>query len=254
MFYESKNSQHPDLVRTESGTDFHFPPHLHGSFELITVTEGEMTVTVDKIQYVLHPGEALLIFPNQVHALATPSHSRHFLCIFSPRLVQAYSKVFLTKIPVSNLFRPEPFYLTKLHTLQNGESFLVIKGLLYSLCAAFDSTAVYREQTSGAENLLIRLFRFVEQNYQKECTLTALARDVSYHPAYLSRYFKACTGITFTQYVQQHRVNEACSLLQETDKTVLQIAYDCGFDSLRSFNRNFQKITGLSPSEYRTQK
>ncbi len=254
VFYESKNSQHPDLVRTESGTDFHFPPHLHGSFELITVTEGEMLVTVDKIQYTLHPGEVLLIFPNQVHALATPEHSRHFLCIFSSRIVQAYSKIFLSKMPVSNLFRPEPFYLEKLCALQNGESFLSIKGLLYSLCAAFDSTAVYRKQTAGAEDLLIRLFHFVEQNYQKDCTLTALSREISHHPAYLSRYFKQCTGITFTQYVQEYRVNEACSILHETDRSVLQTAYDCGFDSLRSFNRNFQKITGLSPSVYRANK
>ncbi len=236
MFYESKNSLHPDLVKTESGVDFHFSPHLHGSFELIVVTEGEMLVTVDKIQYSLTPGKALLIFPNQVHALATHSHSRHFLCIFSPQIVQAYGKVFLSKTPVSNLFCPEPFYLKlkKLCSLQSGDSFLSVKGLLYSLCASFDSTAVYREQTAGAEDLLIRLFRFVEKNYQKDCSLTALSREISY-----------------TQYAQEYRVNEACSLLQETDRTILQPAYDCGFDSLRSFNRNFQKITGLAPSEYR---
>ena len=254
MFYESKNSLHPDLVKTETGIDFHFPPHLHGSFELITVTEGRMLVTVDKIQYSVMPGEALLIFPNQVHALSTPSHSRHFLCIFSPQIVQAYGKVFLSKIPVSNHFRPEPFYLAKLCILSSRESFLSVKGLLYSLCADFDRTAVYREQTTGTEDLLIRLFRFVEKNYQRDCSLTSLAKEISYHPAYLSRYFKECTGITFTQYVQEYRVNEACSLLRKTGRTVLQTAYDCGFDSLRSFNRNFMKITGLSPSEYRTQK
>ena len=251
MFYESKNSLHPDLIRTESGTDFSFPPHLHGSFELITVWEGEMQVTVDKIQYTLTPGSALLVFPNQVHALTTEEHSRHFLCIFSPQLVQAFGKIYLSRIPESNLFRPDPYALTRLSEKIGEESILRLKGLLYTLCADFDDGAVYREQAQGEESLPVRIFRFAEREYQRDCSLTALSRETSYHPAYLSRFFKQCTGISFTEYVNRYRIGEACGLLTNTDAAILQIAYDCGFDSLRSFNRNFTKIMAMTPSAYR---
>jgi AraC-like DNA-binding protein len=68
---------------------------------------------------------------------------------------------------------------------------------------------------------------------------------------YLSQYFKQATGLSYTDYVIRYRVNEASYLLKNTSQTVLQTAYDCGFESLRSFNRNFKRVTALTPQEYR---
>ena len=83
MFYQQQNSLTENTLKLESGMDFMFPAHLHDAFEFITITEGEMEVTVDKKKYLLSAGQKLLVFPNQVHELSTLAHSRHFLCIFS---------------------------------------------------------------------------------------------------------------------------------------------------------------------------
>ncbi len=252
MFYQSQNSLNTDHLKFEDGYDFNFPPHLHSSFELIKVTEGEMTVTVDKKVYTLRGNDALLIFPNQVHELITPDHSCHFLCIFSPMLVQAYNKVFLTKIPDNNLFELDEFYTRQLLELRDSEmSIMQIKGLLYSICGEFDKRAAYAAKDNDKEALIARIFHFVEMNYNKDCTLATLSADISYHYVYLSKYFKQSTGISFTDYVNRYRVNEACYILQNSNHTILKIAYDCGFDSLRSFNRNFKAVMGITPSEYR---
>lgn len=251
MFYESHNSLYSDLLKIETGEDFSFPPHLHSSFEFVTVTDGEMLVNVDKKQYYLKDGEALLIFPNQMHSLSTPEHSRHLLCIFSPKLVQAYSNVFLAKRPVDHKFYPDSFYIKQLSEFVYRKSSLKAKGLLYSLCDEFDSNAVYTDHDSEKENLLLKIFQFVETNYNKTCTLDALSEHISYHSVYLSRYFKRCTGLSYTDYVNRYRVNEAGYILKNSDTNILQIAYDCGFESLRSFNRNFKSIMGVTPSEFR---
>ena len=240
-----------DDVKFECGSDFSFPLHLHGNFELVTVTEGELTVTVDKAPYRLHTGQAVLIFPNQTHSFLSESHSVHFLCIFSPTLVQAYGKAVKTKVPTVNLFEPSPFLLERLMDGATRENPLLLKGLLYALCGEFDAGASYREREYGSEALLFRIFEFVETNYRSDASLTALSAATSYHYVYLSKYFRECTGIPYAEYVSRYRVNEACYLLRNTDCTVLQIAYDCGFESLRSFNRNFKKILGIPPSEYR---
>jgi AraC-like DNA-binding protein len=252
MFYQSENSLRSDLIKVETGRDFSFPTHLHGSFELVTVTEGVLTVTVDKMQYALTPGKALLIFPNQPHSFYTEAHSHHLVCIFSPQLIRAFGGTFRHKFPESNLFLPDGFYLQKLAELRTQQAgILEVKGLLYSLCALFDKTAVYRERENTKADLLMRIFAFVEEHFNRDCSLEALSAETAYHGVYLSRYFKQCTGLSFTDHVNRYRINEAMYLLKNTPKKVLDIAYDCGFDSLRSFNRNFKKIVGMTPVGYR---
>jgi len=250
MFYQSANSLGANLWKLERNENLNFPFHLHTSFEWITVTEGEMIITIDKIPYTLTSGDALLIFPDQVHSFETPVHSAHVLCIFSPKLVQAYTNSIRDKLPISNLFRPSRFYVDRL-SCDPPISEFEIKGLLYSICGEFDRGASYTERRRERDGLLSKIFLFVEANYNKDCTLEALARDTSYHYVYLSRYFKQCTGLSFTEYVNRYRIHEAGYILKNTEQTILQTAYDCGFDSLRSFNRNFKRVTGLTPQEYK---
>ncbi len=251
MFYQQQNSLTENNLKMENGIDFAFPAHLHDAFEFITVTEGEMVVTVDKKKYSLLAGEKLLVFPNQVHELSTPCHSRHFLCIFSPKLVQAYNKTYLSRVPEDNLFEIDDFYVEKLMKLDENAQITIIKGLLYSICGEFDAVARYKERKSEKDGLLLRIFKFVENNYSTECSLKELAHKTSYNYVYLSKYFKECTGISFTDYVNRYRVNEACYIIGSAEYTMLKVAYECGFDSLRTFNRNFRKIMGVTPSEYK---
>ena len=254
MFYQAQNSLRADDLKIERGVDFSYPAHLHGNFEFILVTQGEMTVTVDRTPYRLTEGMALLIFPNQLHELITPERSRHFLCIFSPKLVQAYGRIFLNKIPKSNLFRPSEDLIGRILALRSEEGILVTKALLYLLCGEFDAIAEYEDREGDRNALLPRIFRFVEEHYQGDCSLGALAVETSYHYSYLSGYFKKGVGISYAEYVNRYRVSEACYLLQNNSQTILQTALDCGYDSLRSFNRNFKLIMGMSPSEYREHK
>ncbi len=251
MFYQTQYSQGADTLKAEEAQDFSYPAHMHSSFEIITVTEGEMNVTVDGMPYTLRPGMACLVFPNQIHSLETKEHSRHFLCIFSSEYVKAYARTVAAHVPTSNLFAPDGFYLARLLSLPENTDPLFVKGLFYSLCAEFHRGATYVGRADAENDLIVRIFRFVETSFAADCTLEALSENLSYHYVYLSKYFKGYTGISFTQYVNRYRVNEACYLLKNTDKSVLQTALDCGFDSLRSFNRNFKNIVGISPTAYR---
>ena len=252
MIYESKNLLRSDNIKIETGKNFSFPLHLHGSFEFITVIEGEMTVTVDGKTYSLTSEKGLIVFPDQPHELYTEKSSQHFLCIFSPELVRAYSKYCAARVPESNLFTVDEFYLKKLKGLSEKNSLTEIKGLLYSICGEFDSQAVYTERATENAELLQKIFDFVEKNFTGKCNLNALAESTSYNYVYLSRYFKERTGFTFTDYVNRYRINQACYLLQNSKKNILSIAYECGYDSPRSFNRNFFDITKTTPSNYRT--
>ncbi len=250
MLYELKNTMYADELKIEENINFNFPLHMHGSFELVTVKTGELIITIDGVEYSVTPGRAVLIFPHQVHDFRVPHFAVHHLCIFSPNLVKVYSKACQKRLPKSNLFIPDAVYLSRLLSL-SPEDYLEAKGLLYCLCAQFDKDAEYTDKKGERNELLSHIFEFVEENYGRVCSLDALSQATSYHHVYLSKFFSRRTGISFSDYVKRYRINEACYALQNTEKTVLQIAYDCGFESLRSFNRNFKKIVGMTPVGYR---
>lgn len=252
MFYQDSNFSDMEMPRVEIGRDFSFGVHFHNSFEFIAVTEGEMTVTVDDRKYTLTPQNAILIFPNQPHSLCTERHSKHVLCIFSKKIVKAFSSVAENKIPVSSVFRPDRFYVESLLHLSNNSSFIKSKGLIYSLCGQFHESAEYVEQKFRSEMLLKDIFDFIEMNFRGDCSLNALAKHTLYNTAYLSKYFKQRIGIGYIDYVNKIRVSEAIYLITNTNKKMVDIAHECGFNNVRNFNRNFKKITDITPNVYRS--
>ena len=250
MFYEFKHIGSSDYFVKEYGEDFSFPPHMHLCFELIVVLDGEMTVTVDGNENVLRSGESLLIFPNQLHALSSKK-SRHMLCIFSPDLVRAYSSKTEKSLPESNFFVPDGYLVETLDKMPEDSKLIAKKGILYSLCSAFDENAAYQPRKSGQKGLLSKIFAFVEENFASECTLEELSVQLGYDYAYLSRSFKKAAGISYVSYLNIFRLNKACYILDNSDRSILQCALEVGYSSLRTFNRNFKNHFGISPAEYR---
>ena len=250
MFYEFKHIGSSDYFVKEYGENFSFPPHMHLCFEMIVVLDGEMKVTLDGKDNLLRHGEALMIFPNQLHALES-KNSRHLLCIFSPDLVSAYSSKTEKCLPESNFFVPDSYLIETLDKMPENAKLIAKKGLLYSLCSNFDENATYQPRKLGQKGLLSKIFAFVEENFASECTLEELAAQLGYDYAYLSRSFKKAAGISYVSYLNVFRLNKACYLLDNTDKSILQCALDSGYSSLRTFNRNFKNHFGISPAEYR---
>lgn len=252
MFYESKHSVvSGELAVNLVHEDFSFPLHIHKSFELIGVTEGTMSVTVDKQIYTVKSGEAVLVFPHQLHSMKTIDHSKNDLIIFAPEHIKAFVPFCLNNVPKCNLFKPSAELMQKLIQLKDAEGVLQTKSVLYSLAYEFDQKSEYFPRPHETETLLYRIFDFIHNNYTGECSLHTLSEALSYQYNYLSRYFAERTGMSFTKYVLSYRLSESCYKLTNSDAGITQIALECGFESLRSFNRNFSVQMGMTPGQYR---
>lgn len=82
-------------------------------------------------------------------------------------------------------------------------------------------------------------------------TLESIADSLYVSKSYLSRLFKRTTGKTFSEYIRDVRVENACRLLKETEMTVESIAHYCGLRDIPSFYRLFHAYTGVAPNQYR---
>lgn len=250
MFYQNQHFGISEYFHKESGKNFSFPVNLHHSFEFIMITSGSMTVSVGADRYELGAGEGILLFPEQLHALES-TNSEHSLIIFSRDIISAFYAKHASELPVRPCITVPSYLVSELDALNEHSSTIKMKGVLYSLCALLDEQTAYVKRKTREDGLLHAIFGFVEQNYDKSCTLEDLGAALGYNPSYLSRYFGESAQMSFISYVNRYRINRACYLLKNSNKSVLECAYDCGYTSLRSFNRNFKLHVGVSPKEYR---
>ena len=95
-----------------------------------------------------------------------------------------------------------------------------------------------------------RIHQFVEANFQKPIDTQQMADEVNLSLAAFCRYMKKTTKFTYTDFVNQYRIQHAKKLLSQ-DKNVTETCFESGFESLSYFNRIFKKWTGESPSRFR---
>ncbi|WP_299090531.1 helix-turn-helix domain-containing protein [uncultured Metabacillus sp.] len=107
-------------------------------------------------------------------------------------------------------------------------------------------------KSSGKTNI-IEILQYIEEHY-KDCTLTSLAETFNFNANYLGNMLKERTGKTFLELVQTQRMINAESLLTNTDKSIDEIAFQVGYDSLSFFYRKFKELYGETPSRYRKNK
>ena len=95
------------------------------------------------------------------------------------------------------------------------------------------------------------IFKHINRNFQNHITLDEIADKVSMTVPAFCRYFKKATGKTFTQLVNEYRVVHATKLLNESQMSIADVCFECGFNNFSHFNKQFNEITGKSASQYR---
>jgi AraC-like DNA-binding protein len=96
-----------------------------------------------------------------------------------------------------------------------------------------------------------KVLTYIEENLQNELTLKIIAKQVFLHPTYFSDMFTELTGVRPIKYIAGKRIDRAHTLLLSSTKHIKEIAYECGFQNVSYFNREFKKVFHVSPGKYR---
>ena len=256
-FYEERHDFDANYLFWGDGVDFTYPFHVHRCPEIFCVTEGSMAVTVEDKEYSVQEGDTVVIWSHQVHCFAAKGHCRHELCIFAPELVQRFFLTHAGEYPKSPVISAQSgSHIPHLvHLLKEEQSIYKTKGLLYLLCGEIEQHTEFLKRTRGKQEsgaaLLSQILAYVNENYQQDCSLDSIAEALSYEKTYLSKFFSRRIGITLAEYVLQVRLARASDLLLNSEANIIDVSTASGFNSPRTFNRNFAEQFGVTPSQYR---
>ena len=98
---------------------------------------------------------------------------------------------------------------------------------------------------------MTQVYDFVMHNFRKDVNLTQAARVVNMTPEAFCRYFKKQTDRTFFELLKDVRIGFACKQLLETNRSISEICYECGYNNPAHFNTQFKSVKGMPPRRFR---
>ncbi len=145
--------------------------------------------------------------------------------------------------------------LKQLSQLDHFSQLMGLLNILQLLAQTKEVTALgsrpLSNQFVGKEQARMNLIhRYIEEHYQQPIDIKEVAGLIHLTTAAFCRYFKKITRITFTEFLNQYRINQAKKMLLH-DKNVTEACYESGFENLSHFNKTFKKIAGENPSQFR---
>lgn len=95
------------------------------------------------------------------------------------------------------------------------------------------------------------VYAHVREKFQESIVLEDISARINMTVPSFCRFFKKHTGKTFIEFLNEYRITHACKLLTDSDLSITEICYDCGFNNFSHFNKYFKRIVGKSPSQFR---
>ena len=148
--------------------------------------------------------------------------------------------------------------LTRFLRLSQFEKFIELLSI-FQLMATTEKFELLNPSISFSSALLKKnerlqnIFRYIEEHYQEEIQIREVATIANLSVPSFCNYFKKIINSTFTDFVNQYRIRQACVLLQQ-DKTIAEASFECGFNNVVYFNKVFKNTLHKTPSAFKIEK
>jgi len=264
-----------DLQEAYFDPNWHFHPH----YQLFTVLEGEGTRLIgDSIQH-FEAGDTVLLGPDLPHLWRNEKAYFEVNSKLKTRGIVVYFTQEFLDSTLSNL--PESFKINKL-LLDSfrglefiGESKEFIKTELLGLSATEGYETIlkllsllhalsYRPDRSYISSLgyinthkqseterMHRVYEYAMQHFKENIKLNELADLANMTVPAFCRYFKKRSNKTFSDFLAEIRIGQACKLLGNQEFSIAQVCYESGFNTLSNFNKKFKELMNTTPSEFK---
>lgn len=242
--------------------------HWHKEIEIVFLLSGELLITIDDAKHYLKAGDIILINSNQIHSMKGNNDLTYVLHIIPEVISRIHGSDELHNFSLNTIgvsqerksFDSIKYILAKigieLTKRKEGYQFF-LWSYVYELLGHIFRQCPYEVVKNGSKSedlvKISSIINYIKDNYAQDLSIITIAEALDMSDLTLSNFFKEKTGLSVLFYLQIIRIDQAKTLLR-SDAPIVDIAQECGFNSIPTFYRTFKKITGLSPNEYRSSK
>lgn len=261
----------------------HFDPiwHAHSEYQLFVVLEGTGTRFIGDNIRPFKPGELVLTGPDLPHLWrndeiyfdrTSDSRADGIVIYFNENFLGDHilekEEMLSIKLLFSKAMRGLEFYgapkdevIKLMQGLDHSKGvgsvirLLTILSILsstknYNYISSKHFEQGYNEHESARLNMV---YEYVLKNFRNVVSLQAVADLLHMTPTSFSRYFTTKNNKPFSRFIAEIRIKHACEMLTNTDASISQICYECGFNTISNFNKQFKDIMDDTPSGYKKQ-
>lgn len=247
--------------------NIHYVAHFHEEIELIYVLSGAVHVVTEQEEYTTTEGSICIFMPGEIHSFSSPTENRLYIYKLMPP-AQAAQDFSLFRLVHGSLQPGQPHYqeikslIFRIKEEEDGKrpgyEFAVNRDvnqilLLLRRYLPFSPLPTEnRRRMSKKLQLLSAVHEYISENYMQDITLNGAAAYCGYSRYYFAHQFREAANISFMEFVTLYRLEKAARLMRMTEDSLTNIAFSCGFCSMRTFNRAFASHFSMSPSQYRS--
>jgi len=279
-FYENRTYSTEIPVSAGITNNLKFMAHWHADIEMIYVCEGRIGVGINSEYRLLEKGQIAVCGSNDIHYYESKGlESKIILLIFRTDVLGTFINWPKNLLPCS-VFMDNGFFTDQkadsevhqsiktiidkiIHEMSQKEDLYPRFTELY-ICELFLTffrhfPAYYHDSLTNTANSrnnfdikpMQKALRYLEENYTQNITLEQISEEANISRYYFSRLFRKTTGMNFNKYLTRIRVDKAETLIRSTRRPIIEIAYETGFCSIRTFNRSFKAMKGVPPQSLR---
>jgi AraC-like DNA-binding protein len=252
--------------------------HYHNNFEISFITEGSgKRIVADSIEE-FQPGDLAFIGPNLPHVWLADKETQ----MLSKRTLEMVSLQFtMSVLPSQLIILPEfsnvkraldlsargiqiigdtlnkvseiMLQLPYLKSFERMLHFLMLMDIIgrSETNIQLGSKEYFKRRFTTGNKRIATIHDYLMNHYRDEVDLKRLADLVNMAESSLCRFFKMNVGLTIFEYLNKIKTDFACKLLMYQDLSMTEVCFDSGFNNVSHFNKQFKKITGVPPTEYR---
>jgi AraC-like DNA-binding protein len=253
--------------------------HWHEELEFLLVTQGKAVFQIDALFYEVTAGQGIFVNSGEIHAGYPLDDSACSFCavVFHPELLCSGSYDVLQSKYIDPILKKQyelPKHIKaisewekevllqleeiiRLSTIKPYSYELLVKARLYLVFSSIlsNNSLILSNKEYSADNYNIERIKtaiqFIQANYGSKISTKDLAILLNLSEGYFCRLFKQLVKKTPIDYLNYYRVNKAIRLLEDTDKKVIDIAMEVGFDNFSYFIGTFKHYTTCTPAKYR---
>lgn len=254
--------------------------HTHDFIEIEYIYQGCGYQTINDSTYYVEKGDLLFLNFRDSHSINPSKNLGIINCLFNPEFFSMELVNSENALDILALTSFKDFDKSVEKTLPRikflGKELLELEALMDFMINEIDEKkpGYMTVLESYAKVLLIKVFRtarmngdlnvfsdfkkiapgviqYIEDNYSKKLSLTELAKQSFYNPAYFGTIFKECYGKSVIEFIHDKRIESAISFIKTTNDTIESICYQVGFNDKKQFFKLFKANTGMTPETYR---